>query len=232
MIMKRVVKVVLAAVAVVSLAVPAMAADKLIIKNAAGTADVFKVDDTGTMIAPSAAWPTSGVTFKNAANIQDFSSMAAVPDGSIANQGVALQVIPKGNGWNYFGLTIRSQFSVFNTDLNADATNYEALVLKAAGAVYAIGSVQNGTGVVRPITFQTANLNRFMIAASGNIGVGAFTDLAPPTHLFEVAAGTIAISPATTTTAPAAGGAGALPATPAGYMTITIGGVDRKVAYY
>jgi hypothetical protein len=42
----------------------------------------------------------------------------------------------------------------------------------------------------------------------------------------------ISIAPATTTTAPSAGGAGALPATPTGYATVRIGGTDRKVAYY
>lgn len=36
----------------------------------------------------------------------------------------------------------------------------------------------------------------------------------------------------TTTTAPSAGGAGALPATPKGYFTISIAGSDQKVAYY
>lgn len=35
-----------------------------------------------------------------------------------------------------------------------------------------------------------------------------------------------------TTTAPGAGGAGALPATPAGYMTIQVGGADKKVPFY
>ncbi|MDN7825096.1 hypothetical protein QZN01_20805 [Burkholderia cenocepacia] len=44
--------------------------------------------------------------------------------------------------------------------------------------------------------------------------------------------GGLTMSPATTTTAPAAGGAGALPATPAGYATVTIGGTARKIAYY
>jgi hypothetical protein len=39
-------------------------------------------------------------------------------------------------------------------------------------------------------------------------------------------------SAATTTVAPGAGGAGALPATPLGYVTIKINGTDRKVAYY
>jgi hypothetical protein len=36
----------------------------------------------------------------------------------------------------------------------------------------------------------------------------------------------------TTTSAPAAGGAGALPATPAGYMTVVIAGVTRQMPYY
>lgn len=52
------------------------------------------------------------------------------------------------------------------------------------------------------------------------------------TSLNATFASGIAFSPTTTTTAPAAGGAGALPATPLGYATITIGGVARKFAYY
>jgi hypothetical protein len=44
---------------------------------------------------------------------------------------------------------------------------------------------------------------------------------------------TISLNLTTTTlTAPPAGGAAALPATPAGYVTIVIGGVARKVAFY
>jgi hypothetical protein len=44
---------------------------------------------------------------------------------------------------------------------------------------------------------------------------------------------TISFNPSTTTlTAPPAGGAAALPATPAGYVTITVAGVARKVAFY
>jgi parallel beta-helix repeat protein len=36
----------------------------------------------------------------------------------------------------------------------------------------------------------------------------------------------------TTTVAPGAGGAGALPATPLGYVTVNVAGTDRKIAYY
>ncbi len=49
--MKMVSRVLLTAAAIAALAAPAMAADKLIVKNAGGTADVFKVDDTGVGIA-------------------------------------------------------------------------------------------------------------------------------------------------------------------------------------
>jgi len=57
--MKKICKVILAAAAVVALAVPAMAADKLIVKDAAGTADVFKVDDAGTILGAKLGMGTS-----------------------------------------------------------------------------------------------------------------------------------------------------------------------------
>lgn len=47
--MKMVTRVLLTAAAIAALAAPAMAADKLIVKDAAGTVDVFKVDDAGAI---------------------------------------------------------------------------------------------------------------------------------------------------------------------------------------
>ena len=44
--------------------------------------------------------------------------------------------------------------------------------------------------------------------------------------------GSISLKPTTTTSAPSAGGAGALPATPTGYMTIRVNGTNRQVPYY
>lgn len=43
---------------------------------------------------------------------------------------------------------------------------------------------------------------------------------------------TVHLAAVTGTTAPAAGGAGALPATPLGYATVSINGAPRKIAYY
>jgi hypothetical protein len=63
------------------------------------------------------------------------------------------------------------------------------------------------------------------LVSTGSFGSGSLIDQA----------GTIQGPPMTAptgTTAPSAGGAGALPATPTGYMTVKINGTDRKVAYY
>jgi len=53
------------------------------------------------------------------------------------------------------------------------------------------------------------------------------------TEQFSIQSGTVDFATMTTTgTAPGAGGAGALPATPAGYMTVKIAGTNRQIAYY
>lgn len=57
--MKMISKVLLTAVAVAALAAPAMAADKLIVRNAGDTADVFKVDDTGMILGAKMGVGTS-----------------------------------------------------------------------------------------------------------------------------------------------------------------------------
>jgi hypothetical protein len=65
--------------------------------------------------------------------------------------------------------------------------------------------------------------------SAGNVLIGTATDNGSDKLQVN---GSIAMSPTTTTTAPAAGGAGALPATPTGYANIRIGGTVRKIAYY
>lgn len=57
--MKQVVRIILAAAAVAALAVPAVAADKLIVKDATGTNNVFSVDDTGMVLGKKLGMGTS-----------------------------------------------------------------------------------------------------------------------------------------------------------------------------
>lgn len=74
-----------------------------------------------------------------------------------------------------------------------------------------IGNPKNGTSI---------RLNRWWATAGDKPGRAWVSRNAP------------GITAAATTTAPAAGGAGALPATPAGYFTMSINGTDRKIPYY
>lgn len=67
--------------------------------------------------------------------------------------------------------------------------------------------------------------------ASGTTSIGGDLNLSPGTGTSSN--GNINLQNLTTTTsAPSAGGAGALPATPAGYVTIKIGGTARQIPYY
>jgi len=169
--MNKFCKILLAAAAVTALAAPAMAADKLIVKDALGTSDVFKVDDAGQIILPKTG-TGKGVTFKNAAIQDNFPSVAALPDGSTANQGISYQIIPRGTG---FSAALKAQLTVFGTDLIADSVNYEAFVLRATGSAYSINSTKGGTGIVRPIQFQISNQAKMTIDTTGYVGIATTT---------------------------------------------------------
>ena len=67
------------------------------------------------------------------------------------------------------------------------------------------------------------------VSSTGNLLINTTTD--DGVNKLQVNGG-ISFATSTTTSAPAAGGAGALPATPLGYATITINGTARKIAYY
>jgi len=178
--MKQVVRIILAAAAVSALmAGSAFAADKLVIKGTDGTTTVFSVTDAGVMNLPTSVVTGAGATFKNAANVANFASVAAVPDATLPNQGVSLQVIPRGTGFN---ATIKAQFSIFNTDLVADPINYEFLAIKSGGTFYSINAARSGTGATRPIYFQIGNQSKMALDTTGFVGIGTTT----PTAILDV----------------------------------------------
>ncbi len=84
-----------------------------------------------------------------------------------------------------------------------------------------------GNGATTPAKTIRVNSGVLQVMSSG---YGLIMSLDDPGNL--TVTGGFSFSPATTTTAPAAGGAGALPATPAGYATVTVGGTARKIPYY
>jgi hypothetical protein len=127
-------------------------------------------------------------------------------------------------------LTVKASNGQSDIDIWAGAPNGGALVqgYNSTGAtrtgyldfISGTGGGGGATEVALDLDGSTANDWLTMVTGGGRSvrvdGTGAF-------FLLRVA---------TTTTAPAAGGAGALPATPAGYFTIGIGTTARKVPYY
>lgn len=119
----------------------------------------------------------------------------------------------------------------------ADTNVGLTLRAKAAGA-FNFQSWNGSAGTTQfLINTQTGTANYLMVTAA-NTGGGpqvsaAGTDTNVDIRLSPKGTGVVDFTPApTTTTAPSAGGAGALPATPAGYVEIKVNGTPRKVAYY
>lgn len=123
--------------------------------------------------------------------------------------------------------TLRSQFALVEAGFTAIES---ALAPKAsptftgnatmANVIYT-GTFTGGTGVLNIGSGQVYK------DGSGNVGIGT----ASPGAKFHVN-GSVRLDVAVTATNSGAGGADPLPAAPAGYMLINVGGVDRKLPYY
>lgn len=131
----------------------------------------------GVELRSAAPGPGTNPTLTNAANVPGFSQLGVYPAAG-QNANMSLMIVPRGLGAN----TNRAQFSVFNTDLIADATNYEFASLRARGPDYVFGTGKSGTGQNRPFMFaagflsdNTTNNGQLYLATNGNVGVGMTT---------------------------------------------------------
>jgi hypothetical protein len=158
-----------------SVAVTAFGDDKLIVMGSGGTNPVFKVTDGGQMVLPAATGTNRDSGIQNPATNNNFALVAFYPQSG-TNVATALQVVPKGTGYN---AGIKSQLSIFNTDFVADPANYEVLVLRGAGATgFTFNSAVAGAGTVRPIVFQINTVTKMTLGTDGHLTMagGAFTD--------------------------------------------------------
>ena len=174
--MKKILVVPLALIVVTLLTVvPVFSADKLIVNNSGGTAPVFKVTDTGQIGLPAAAGINRDSGIQNPATVDNFALVSFYPQSG-TNVAAALQVIPKGTGKS---AGLKSQLSIFNTDYIADTLNWEAMVLRGAGATgYTFNSLASGTGAIRPIVFQINTITKMTLGTNGFLTMagGAYTD--------------------------------------------------------
>lgn len=128
-------------------------------------------------------------------------------------------VLIQGGSNNYTGAAGSAQLLGGNANVNGTPGNvvvqggaiaYSRSSVNA-GSVTLAGGITNGTGAGGDIIL--------------SIGTGPGAGGAP--------LGKLKIANATThTSSPSAGGAGTLPATPAGYISVYINGVARQIAYY
>jgi len=108
----------------------------------------------------------------------NFSSLAFYPNSG-TNVGQAFQVSPKGTGYS---ATIKAQFSIFNTDIVADSTNWEAMVVRSAGTAFTIATGKGGTGTIRPLLLSSGyadnvtNPNQLWLYTSGSVGINTATE--------------------------------------------------------
>jgi hypothetical protein len=108
--------------------------------------------------------------------------------------------------------------NVGSTATGANIVN--AWALRVIGTRVNGGTVQNAYGAL---------IEQPTISGTGSItGTNKALFVAGNTQLD----GTLTLSSIATTTSASSGGASALPGTPAGYMTIQVGGTNRKVPYY
>ncbi|WP_321842682.1 hypothetical protein [Burkholderia cepacia] len=155
----------------------------------------------------------------DASQMSGFGSMALQAANSVAIAGGAID-------GTAIGTTTRSTAKV--TTLNANGT----VTLDGAGPRidFNTGGPNVRVATTNVLALSNGLADVIRLSASSNALIATSTDDGSGNKL-QVNGG-VSIAPSTTTTAPAAGGAGALPATPTGYATIRINGTDRKVAYY
>jgi hypothetical protein len=129
--------------------------------------------------------------------------------------------------------TLGTSIIVNTVYTSVDTTNFDADLKNQI-----VEAVEAGTLAVYGLTasqFKASIENTGEAAVTGLVAdLAAKAPVASPTFTGTVTIpGTVALSSSTVgTTAPAAGGAGALPATPLGYVTVNINGTNHQIAYY
>jgi hypothetical protein len=113
---------------------------------------------------------------------------------------------------------------------NVTIPNNRVFGLTGSGGGANASTISQSAGDNLAITNTISNA-AIQYSASGASGIHQF--VCNGTEYFRVSATKVRfLNHSTTTTAPAAGGAGALPATPKGYVTLNVNGTDQQFAYY
>lgn len=140
-----------------------------------GSQDLESVTDIGNATNNPIIFQGSDVSrhfsITNANLINNYAFATLAPSGG-TNVGMSLLMMPRGTGFN---TDVKTGIDLYNTDAQADGTNYEVFSMYAAGSKITLNSSKGGTGTVRPIHIQTAGSNRMIFSGSGGIQTPGFT---------------------------------------------------------
>lgn len=200
-----------------------------------GTANFMRADGSwavppGTAVVPAAANPTGAVTLAETnGTATTFMRSDAAPkiDPTIAptwsGQHIFAEVFSTGGASGNSSILVKCSLpaiQLVNTGAAADSKTWTCF---ASNTDFVLRIDNDAGSAVKSVFDFTRAANVLTTMVYGNS-----TD--NPTHTFNGAL--ILAGQTTTTTAPAAGGAGALPATPKGYCSTTINGVVVKFPFY
>lgn len=103
-----------------------------------------------------------------ASSLDDFSGVTVKPNAG-TNVAAYIGIEPLGTGLS----SIKSSLYLFGTDFTADNTNYEGLLLTAAGLKYDLHTIFGGSGVDRPLNiFNGSNTTQATWNTDGTISFG------------------------------------------------------------
>jgi len=208
--------------------------------NAATSGNSLSVTGNNASIA---ALVTSGLSSSTGG--ADFRVSRAGSTINQAGQGPNVFILDSTNSVGYYLQTSGGQFELWSSVGGGPTLTQILKILTTGGIVHNVptsGTSMDITGVAGGNTVfvhaSTTSANSFGLRIDGGTTSADYGLLvqsaSAATEYFRVQGdGGIRFGNVpSTTTAPAAGGAGALPATPAGYATFSINGVSRKIAFY
>jgi hypothetical protein len=128
---------------------------------------------------------------KNHSTLDYLADLLVYPSAG-TNVASFIDIVPKGAG--YYGY--KGALTIYNTDLVADATNYESLRISGRGTGgYRFDVFRGGTGTLRDIIFDTTSNNNFGVnlvikGTTGNVGIGVNTFGTSAAGVLGLASGT------------------------------------------
>ena len=174
--------------------------------------------------------PTGDATLRMLASGVEKGKLAVTSAGRVYIESNGAEVMTLLNGNVGIGTTISS--------LGAGYTNFHArgstgAIVEASNATHSVAiSVDSsgariGSRTATPLYLTVNNTPVISASTAGNVTIAA-----PSSGNALTVSGSLRVDAAVTTAAPTGGTAGAPPAAPVGYVTINIGGTDRKIAFY